>query len=271
MSFSVLAQPAMDESNTMLAVIAVLLAAIFAFSLIKGLIRMILLAIAIISALAAWLLIQRNGFTFLSFMTSSPEPWMVQAAAWAAAIFILVVFYHGMSWLSQIFSWRKGFTATGILTTVLMSGLMLWLASIGLSYYGNVSRIGYYHELAAAHSKGEEQPGLPWGMQLKNYLRKASSTAWLESIDPMENLAQANLACLVAYGCSLDEAGYRAFYEQRLANRGIPHPTRFLDLFGDKGLRRLVEEGRFSTLFENERLTSFLQFADTQKHLLNIL
>ncbi len=263
--------PAMDDSNMMLVVLAVLLSAIFIFSIIKGAIRMILLAVAIISALGVWLLIQRNGFTFLSFMTSSPEPWMVQAAAWTAAVFVLMVFYHGMSWLSQLFSWRKGFTAAGILTTVLMSALMLWLAAIGLSYYGNVSRIGYYHELAKAYVKGEAQPNIPWAMSMKNSLRKAASTAWLESIDPMENLAQANLACLVAYGCSLDEAGYRAFYEERLANRGIPHPPRFLDLFGDKGLRRLVEEGRFSTLFENERLTTFLQFANTQEHLLNIL
>ncbi len=261
----------MDESNSMLLVIALLLSAIFIFSAIKGAIRMILLAVAIISALAVWLLIQRNGFTFLAFMTNSPEPWMVQAAAWGAAIFVLMVFYHGMSWLSQIFSWRKGFTATGILTTVLMSALMLWLAAIGLSYYGNVTRIGYYHELAAAHSKGEEQPGLPWAMSFKNSLRKAPSTAWLERIDPMENPAQANLACLVAYGCTLDEAAYRRFYEERLANRGIPHPTRFLDLFGDKGLRRLVEEGRFSTLLENERLTTFLQFGSTREHLLHIL
>ncbi len=263
--------PVLDDSNMMLTVISMLLAAILCFSIFKGVIRMILLAVAIISALGVWLLIQRNGFTFVSFLTSSPEPWMVQACAWGAAVFVLMVFYHGMSWLSQIFSWRKGFTATGVLTTVLMSALMLWLAAIGLSYYGNVSRIGYYHELAAAHGKGEPQPEIPWSMRMKNTMRKASTTAWLEHIDPMENPAQANLACLVAYGCTLDEAGYHAFYEERLANRGIPHPTRFLDLFGDKGLRTLVEEGRFSTLFENEHLTTFLQFANTHEHLLHIL
>ncbi len=263
--------PPLDDSDMMLAVLGVLLAAILVFAIFKGAIRMIMLAVAMTTAIAVWLLIQRNGFTFISFLTNSPQPWMVQVAAWGAALLVLVLFYHGMTWLSQLFSWKKGFTLAGVLTTVLMSALMLWLAALGVSYYGNVSRIGYYHDLACAHIKGEPQPDIPWGMSMKNTLRKAKSTAWLESIDPMENPAQANLACLVAYGCTLDEPAYRAFYEERLANRGIPQPTRFLDLFGDKGLRTLVAEGRFSTLLENERLTTFLQFSNTEEHILHIL
>ncbi len=270
MNLATLSLPDMDASNTMLTVIAVIVAAILFFVIFKGLIRMILLALAVISAIAVWILIQRNGFTFVSFMTGSPQPWMVQVAAWGCALFVFMVFYHGMSWMSQLFSWKRKVSPTGILTTILMSALMLWLAAIGISYYGNVSRISHYHELALAHKSAHPAPSLPWACRMKDTLRKAECTAWLERIDPLEDPAQTNLACLVAYGCTLDEPGYRAFYTQSLATRGIPQCSRFLDLFGDKGLRTLVEERRFSTLLENEHLTTFLQFRDTEAHLRNI-
>ncbi len=271
MTATALSLPPMDASNTMLTVLAVIVAAIVFFILFKGLIRMILLALAVICSIAVWILIQRNGFTFVSFLTSSPRPWMVQVAAWGCAGFVFTVFYHGMSWISQLFSWKKGVSATSLITTVLMSCLMVWLGTIGISYYGNVSRVSYYHELAQAHMKGAADPQMPWFTRMKSTLRQANSTAWLEVIDPLEDRAQTNLACLVAYGCTLDEAAYKNFYEQSLANRGIPQPTRFLDLFGDKGLRTLVQERRFSTLLENEHLTTFLQFRDTGAHLKDIL
>ncbi len=271
MTLAELALPPMNDSNAVLTVLGVLVAAIVFFILFKGVIRMILLALAIISAIAVWIVIQRNGFTFLSFLTNTPQPWMVQVAAWSCALFVFMVFYHGMSWISQLFSWRKGVSTTSLITTVLMSCLMMWVATIGISYYGNVSRISYYHELAKAHRQGQSDPPMPWFTRMKHSLRKADSTAWLEAIDPLEDPAQVNLACLVAYGCTLGEPAYRSFYEQSLANRGIPQPTRFLDLFGDKGLRTLVQERRFSTLLENERLKTFLQFRDTEAHIKNIL
>ncbi len=271
MTLAEIALPAMNDSNTMLTVLGVAVGAILLFILLKGVIRMILLALAVICSIAVWIVIQRNGFTFVSFLTNSPQPWMVQVVAWGAALFVFMVFYHGMTWISQLFSWKKGVSATSLITTVLMSCLMMWLATIGVSYYGNVSRISYYHELAKAHQKGEEAPAMPWFTRMKTTMRQAESTAWLEAIDPLEDPAQTNLACLVAYGCTLDEAAYRAFYNSTLANRGIPQPTRFLDLFGDKGLRTLVQERRFSTLLENERLKTFLQFRDTEAHIKNIL
>lgn len=233
---------------------------------------MILLAIAAISAIAVWIFIQRSGFTFLSFVTNTPKPWMVQVCAWGAAIFIFSVFFHGMSWFSQLFSWRRGgASAGGILTTVLMCSVMLWVAMVGISYYGDVSRISYYHDLAEAHSHGETSPTMPWFTRLKRILRQAPVTSWLEKLDPMDDLAQTNLACLVAYGCSLNEAQMNEFYKTRLEHSGVPHPSRFLDLFRDKGLRTLVEEKRFVTLMENERLKTFLQRQNTWEILRNML
>ena len=262
----------METSNIVLIALGVILAAIVLFSLLKGVIKMILLAIAAIGAIAAWIVIQRSGFTFLSFVTNSPQPWMVQVCAWGAAIFIFAVFFHGMSWFSQLFSWRRGgASAGGIFTTVLMCGVLLWVAMVGISYYGDVSRISYYHDLAEAHTRGDSVPGLPWFTKLKHALRQAPVTSWLEKLDPMDDLAQTNLACLVAYGCSLSEEQMLSFYKTRLENSGVPHPSRFLDLFRDKGLRTLVEEKRFVTLLENEHLKTFLQRQDTWQVLRNLL
>ena len=262
----------MESSSSVVIVLAVILAAIVLFSLLKGVIKMILLAIAAISAIAVWIFIQRNGFTFLAFVTNAPQPWMVQLCAWAVSIFIFAVFFHGMSWFSQLFSWHRGGASTGgILTTALMCSLMLWVGMVGISYYGDVSRISYYHDLAQAHIQGQGAPGLPWFTRLKKTLREAPATSWLAKIDPMDDVAQANLACLVAYGCSLSEEQMNQFYKTRLEHSGVPHPSRFLDLFRDKGLRTLVEEGRFVTLLENEHLKTFLQRQNTQEVLSKLL
>ncbi len=261
----------MESSPTVLYVIAAIVVAILLFMMLKGVIKMLVLAIALSTAAGAWVFLQRNGFTYLEFVTDSPQPWMVQVLAWGTAGLILVFFFHGMTWASQLFTFNKKVGPCGIITTILMCGLMLWVGTLGISYYGDVCRIRYFHELAVAQLHGQPEPEKPWCTVAKDALRQQNYTAWLQKIDPMENPAQVNLACLVAFGCAMEKAQYEAFYRQQLAPRGIPQSTRFLELFGDKGLRKLVEEGRYVTLLENERLTTFLQLRDTEEKLLHIL
>lgn len=262
-----------DPQDIVLVILGVIALAIILFSVFKGVIRMLLLAIAISSAIGIWIFIQSKGLTFLSFLTDSPQPWMVHAAALSLALFSFAVFYHGMTWFSQLFSWRRrGASVGGISTTILMSALMLWVAAIGVSYYGDIAQISYFRELAEAHAKAQTTPPpMPWFTRAKRLMRKAKATSWLEKIDPMEDPAQTNLACLVAYGCSLSEEDATRFYNERLANCGIPQPSRFLDLFRDKGLRILVQEKRFVTLLENERLKTFLQFRDTGERMRSLM
>jgi hypothetical protein len=102
-------------------------------------------------------------------------------------------------------------------------------------------------------------------------LRKSKATGWIQSFDPIDDPAQTNLACLVAFGCTLDEPTFSTFYNTQLANRGIPQPTRLLDLFRDPGLRTMVKEGRFVSLLENERLNTVLRFRNTADTMRNIL
>ncbi|MBQ5665148.1 MAG: hypothetical protein IIV41_04680, partial [Akkermansia sp.] len=67
------------------------------------------------------------------------------------------------------------------------------------------------------------------------------------------------------------EPTFTHFYNTQLANRGIPQPTRLLDLFRDPGLRTMVKEGRFVSLLENERLNTVLRFRNTEEKMRLIL
>lgn len=261
-----------DAQTTISLILGIIALFITLFSVFKGVIRMLLLSVAVTGGITVWIFLQNKGFIFLSFLTDSPQPWMVQVTAWGLGLFTFAVFFHGMTWFSQLFSWRRGGASPGgIITTILMSALMIWVGTVGISYYGNIARISYYHDLAEAHKAGQSDPAMPWFTQAKNAIRKAEATAWLQNIDPLESPAQANLACLVAYGCSLSEPEFTKFYNERLAHSGVPHPTRFLDLFRDKGLRTLVEEKRYVSLLENASLNNFLQLRNTAEILAKII
>ncbi len=266
----------METSHIILTILGVIVGAILIFSLIKGFLKMILLAVAVSGAVAAWMFLQKNGYTYVAFVTDSPQPWMVEALAWGVAIFILLICFHGMVWISQLFNFRKKAGIGGVLTTVLMSIIMLWVTMMGICYYGNVCRIRYYHELAEAQMQRATNPAVtmpttPWFTRMTMALRSSKITGWVQSIDPIDDPAQTNLACLVAFGCSLDEPTFTAFYNTQLANRGIPQPTRLLDLFRDPGLRTMVKEGRFVSLLENERLNTVLRFRNTEEKMRSIL
>lgn len=260
-----------DSGTALWAVFGIIVIAIALFMLLKGVIKMMVLAAALIAAAGWWVMTQRMGFTYLEFITDSPKPWMVQVAAWGGAVFILAVYVHIRQWASQLFSLNRRVGAGSLITTVLMCFLLLWVALVGISYYGDVCRISYYHELALAQKQGAtEMPAKPWFTAMKEELNRQPAMAPLLRLNPMDNPAQTNLACLLAYGCTFDAPTFTAIYQQQLANRGIPQPTRLLDLFNDQGLRTLVEQGRFVTLLENDRLTTFLQYKNTEEIILTL-
>lgn len=256
----------MSSSHYIAIALSSILLLFLIFTLLKGIIRTLVMVAGICLAIGLWLFIQSNGFTLLSFVTSSPQPWMVQACAYGLALAVLMVFYHAVTWFSSLFSPRK-FSKGGVLTTLLMLLLMLWLGAIGISYYANIARVSYYHDLALATQRAEAPPELPLFCRIKDTMSRSPLTQWLEHIDPMDSPSRTRLACLVAYGCSLSEEEYTRFFEERLRHCGIPQATRFLDLFGDPGLRTFVQEGHFVSLLENERLNTFLGFMDTEEKL----
>lgn len=260
----------MDTATAVYLVLGGLTAAFMVFTLLKGVIKMFLFAAAVIGGVLTWLVLERNGFSYLAFLTDSPQPWMVEAVAWTGGILVFAVFLHGFSWFCNVFSFgRKMGTggAKGILTTVLMVFVLIWVANMGIGYMGDVGSVRYYHQLAKKHiGLTNEEPSQPLFTRLSNILSQQQSTAWLSGINPMQDDTLSYLAGIVAYGCSLDEPHLKQYYEQQVAPRlAIPQPGRLLELFRDPSLRLLVEQGKYVTLLENERLKTFLQYKDTER------
>lgn len=260
----------MPTSTTLYLAIGVLLAAFILFTMLKGVIKMALFGAAVLGGILMWLLLERNGFTYLAFLTDTPRPWMVEALAWTGGILVFAVFLHGFSWFSNVFSFgsRMGTGGTkGIFTTLLMVLILIWAGNMGVSYMGDVGRVRYYHDLAERHmGKTADTPSLPVLTRLKNVLSSENSTSWLSALNPMEDDTLAYVACIVAYGCTLDEKRLEEYYARQVAPRlPISQPGRFLELFRDPGLRALVEQGKFVTLLESERLKTFLQYKDTER------
>ena len=92
-----------DAQTTILLALAVLVIFAIIFSVLKGVIRMILLSIAVIGSIAVWIFLQNKGFTLLALLTDSPQNWMVQVLAWGLSLFVFAVFFHGMNWFSHLF------------------------------------------------------------------------------------------------------------------------------------------------------------------------
>lgn len=260
----------MDSSTTIYLAIAVIVAAFLLFTLLKGVIKMVLFGAAVLGGVLMWLLLERNGFTYLAFLTDNPRPWMVETLAWTGGILVFAVFLHGFSWFSSVFSLgaKMGTGGTkGILTTLLMVLVLVWAANMGISYMGDVGHVRYYHDLAELHmGKTTDAPSLPILTRLKGVLGSQHSTSWLSALNPMEDDTLAYVACIVAYGCTLDEAHMQEYYARQIAPRlPVSQPGRFLELFRDPGLRALVDQGKFVTLLESERLKTFLQYKDTER------
>lgn len=260
----------MDTATAVYLVLGGLTAAFMVFTLLKGVIKMFLFAAAVIGGVLTWLVLERNGFSYLAFLTDSPQPWMVEAVAWTGGVLVFAVFLHGFSWFCSVFSFgrKMGTGGTkGIFTTVLMVFVLIWVANMGIGYMGDVGSVRYYHQLAQKHiGLTNEEPNQPLFTRLRNILSQQQSTAWLSGINPMQDDTLSYLAGIVAYGCSLDEPHLKQYYEQQVAPRlAIPQPGRLIELFRDPSLRLLVEQGKYVTLLENERLKTFLQYKDTER------
>lgn len=242
---------------------------ILIFTLIKGMIKMIMLSAAAILTILCWIFMQRNGETLLSFVIIEPKNWMVQAASYAAALFVFLILFHGLRWFSQLFTWKRSgaMTSGGILTTILMSILLLWMGYIGFSYASNLALVSYYYDMAEYHALGKNAPEPPTIVQLKNRILANDALNWLAKLDPLDNAARTNLASLIAYGCALPDAQRVQFYTTRLEGCGISYPSRFNKLFNDEGLRKIVEQKKFASLLENDLLQTFLQAGNSKQYL----
>jgi len=241
-------------------------------TIIKGIIKTCILALAIGSAILTWIFLQKHGLTYLSLAFDAPAAWLVNVCSYLGAFLALYAVFRFSSMLANIFRFTsKSKSKNGIIITIGICLLMFWVALMGFSYASNISRIQYHHELALAHNTGEDNPTEPILMRAKNKILSSSNMAWILRLDPIDDPSLSNLACIVAYGSTLNKTGQVAFYNRHLSNRNIPHPTRFRTLFSDEGIQKTVRENHFVSLMENEQLKTFLQLGDTASKLESIL
>ncbi len=242
-----------------IAALFVFLVIITIFSVFKGAMKLICILACVIAGIATWLIMQRSGGEFIALVIEQPEPWILQVLSIVAALFVFFVLMRGLSWFSQIFSMNQGKTSNkGIVMSILMGLLFIWTLSLGIFYGSNLLKIRYYHQLGLAHRAGEASPEQPILLTSCEKIRQHPFSEMLLRINPFDDPARTNLACIITYGCTLDQAGYYHFYTQHLATRDIPQPTRLLQLFADDGMRQIVEQKQYVSILESDRLSPIL-------------
>ena len=248
----------MDPSITVYVIAGVLFIGLFVLSILKGVIKTILLGGGLLGAIVAYYWFNRNGYAYLSFLTSNPREWMVTGVAWLASVFIFGIFTHGMFWFSNVFSLgsKIGWGGPkGILTTVLMFLTLCWTGSLGIFYYGDVADIKRARR-AALVEMGTEKPRTYWFYSWKTNLCSNPKTSWLLHLNPMDDPERVALAKLVAYLASFDLHQAETKY-MRIASC-FPYPRRIRSLVRDKGIRTMVERNDMAGLMNHPELTKIL-------------
>lgn len=247
-------------------IIGVVLAAFLSLTLLKGMIKMVLFAAAVVGGVLVWVLLDKNGFSYLSFVTPDPQPWMVTALKWVGSLAVFAVFWHGLFWFCNVFSWGKNMGsggAKGILTTLLMVVVLVWVGVMGLSYRQSIDTVSYYYERGRADMGHKDADvSIPATAKIFAEMEDNASTAWLCKTDMVRDPARLCLASIVAYACALDDATCERFYSQTLAPR-IPRSGSLRHMIRD--MKPTVARGSFSTLYANPQLTTFLMDAERRK------
>ncbi len=243
-----------------IAVLFAFLVIIAIFSIFKSAIRLICLLACVIAAIATWMIMQRSGGELIAMVIEQPAPWLLQALSIVSALFVFLILLRGLSWFSQVLSFKqKGASKRGVVMSLLMGLLFIWTLSLGVFYGGSLLKIRHYHQVALTHKQGKEASSeLPYLLQACENMRKHPIGDLLLRINPFDDPARTNLACLVTYGCSLDKTGYEYFYSQHLEPRNIPYPTRLLQLFADEGMRKIVQQKQYVSILESDRLSPIL-------------
>ena len=249
----------MDASTSVYVIAGVILVGFLVFAVLKGIIKMVLFGASVLFAILTYFWISKNGYSYLAFVTSDPQSWMVTSLAWTAAISVFSVFTHGLFWFSNVFSWgsKMGIGgAKGILTTVLVALIVLWVGIVAIFYYGAVGDICRAHEFAMVQQKILPAVSSPWVYQWKQKISRSSSVNWLEKFDPMTDNERITLAKLVAYLAAFGEHDAAIRYMEM--SQAIPRPRRVWSLCRDVAVRDMVKKEDMASLMNHPGFTKFL-------------
>lgn len=249
----------MDPSLNVYLIGGAVLVGFIVLGMMKGMIKMLLFGAGALGGILSFLWMQRNGFGYLSFLTNEPKPWMADVLSWTTAILVFAVFTHGLFWFSNVFSWGKkmGFGGVkGVLTTVLMVCVLMWVSILGISYFGSIAQLNYVHELALHQMGKGDAPVLALAGNAKKAIYSHVSTEWLKKIDIVEDPERLVLAQFVCYLGTLDSARAVQIFNQLIPY--VPRPRRIWNLAQDSALRSIIQGGDMATLLADPKLTTFL-------------
>lgn len=261
----------MDSSLTFYLVLGALLVGFIVLGMLKGMIKMLLFGAAVLSAMAAYFWLSKYGFTYLSFITSDPREWMVTVLSVGGAAAVFFIFMHGLFWFSDVFAWgrRMGFGgAKGIVTTILMAAVVCWVGVMCIFYYGSMAEMTRARELALYHMDPNRTISLPAIYSVKKSITDNPHLNWLVTISPEHDPERLSLAKMIAYLVTLSPE----LSDQRRTQLDCYMPrsritSRVLSLKSlseDPAIRLLVEKGDMQGLYNDVKLTRFLEDQDVR-------
>ena len=246
----------MDSSLTFYLVLGALLLGFIVLGMLKGMIKMLLFGAAVLSSVAAYFWLSKYGFTYLSFITSDPREWMVTVLSVGGAAAVFFVFMHGLFWFK------------GIVTTVLMAAVVCWVGVMCIFFYGSMAEMTRARELALYHMDPNRTISLPAIYSIKKSIMDNPHLSWLEKISPEHDPERLSLAKMIAYLVTLSPE----LSDQRRTQLDCYMPrsritSRVLSLKSlseDPAIRLLVQKGDMQGLYNDVKLTRFLEDHDVR-------
>ncbi len=262
----------MDSTLLFYLILGGLVIGFIVFTLLKGLIKMILFGAAVLCSIGTYFWIAKYGFTYLSFITANPRDWMVTTLAVLLAVGVFTVFMHGIKWFGNVFSWgsKMGFGGVkGIVTTILMALVVCWVGVMCIYYYGSMAEMNRVKELAQYHMDSTKSISNPIIYTLKKSITDNPNISWLGKLSPEHEPERLALAKIIAYLGALNpqlsevrRAQLDSFMPRsRITSRTLSLKT----LSQDAAMRQLVEKGDMQGLYNDVKLTRFLQDEDVRR------
>lgn len=248
------------ETNTIIYIIAaVVLVGFIVLAMCKGIIKMLLFGVGILASVGTYYWMTKHGYTYLAFITSDPRPWMLTGLVWCSALFVFAVFIHGMFWFNNVFTvgTRMGFGGIkGLLTTILMVFVLLWVVLLAVFYYGSVAEVKKAHDMALVQIDPKHKVSLSWMYEWNRQIRATDSAKWLVKLAPLEDAERIKLAQIIVYLATFETND--AVKRFALLEPHIPRPRRIWNLSQDVGIKTLVIRDDMTTLVNKPELTKIL-------------
>lgn len=196
---------------------------------------------------------------------------VVSVLSIGGALAVFFVFMHGLFWFSDVFSWgrRMGFGgAKGAVTTLLMAAVVCWVGVMCIFYYGSMAEMTRARELALYHMDPTRAISLPTIYTVKKAITDNPHLAWLVKVSPEHDPERLSLAKMIAYLVTLSPE----LSDQRRTQLDCYMPrsritSRVLSLKSlseDPAIRQLVEKGDMQGLYNDVKLTRFLEDQDVR-------